>query len=30
MQAPREALLDFKAGRIDGAELDAVIRTQEL
>lgn len=30
MQAPREALLDFKAGRIDGAALDAMIRTQEL
>ncbi len=30
MQAPREALLDFKAGRIDAAALDAIIRTQEL
>jgi hypothetical protein len=29
MQAPRKALLDFKAGRIDSAALDAAIRTQE-
>lgn len=30
MQAPRRALLDFEAGRIDSAALDAQIRTQEL
>jgi hypothetical protein len=30
MQAPRGVLLDFKAGRIDAAALDARIRTQEL
>ncbi|MGE5567692.1 MAG: hypothetical protein ACM3S5_01525 [Rhodospirillales bacterium] len=30
MQAPRKALLDFEAGRIDAAALDALIRTQEL
>jgi hypothetical protein len=30
MQAPRQALLDFKAGRISGAALDALIHTQEL
>jgi hypothetical protein len=30
MQAPRQALLDYKAGRIPSSALDAVIRTQEL
>ena len=30
MQAPRQALLDFKAGRTQSAQLDAVLRTQEL
>jgi hypothetical protein len=30
MQAPRQALLDYKAGRIPGPALDALIRTQEL
>ncbi len=30
MQAPRQALLDYKAGRIDSAALDALIHTQEL
>ena len=30
MQAPRKALLDFKAGRIKSEALDAVIRIQEL
>lgn len=30
MQVPRQALLDYKAGRIDSAALDALIHTQEL
>ena len=30
MQAPRHALLDFKAGRIKSGALDAAIRVQEL
>jgi hypothetical protein len=30
MQAPRQALLDYKAGRIQSGALDAAIRVQEL
>lgn len=30
MQAPRQALLDYKAGRIKAPALEALIRTQEL
>lgn len=30
IEASRQALLDFKAGRISSAQLDAAIRTQEL
>jgi hypothetical protein len=30
MQAPRQALLDYKAGRIKSSALDAAIRVQEL
>lgn len=30
MQAPRKALLDFKAGRIQRSQLDAALLTQEL